>query len=57
MSIGSLLGVVTVAMSNFLEGVDMGNHRTNSIGHQSDAGKMEVFQTLRDVHIGNDKIL
>ena len=45
------------AMFNFAKEVDMGNQRTNSNGHQSDAGRMEVLQTLRDIQIGNEKIL
>ena len=44
-------------MSNFNEEVGMGNQWTNSDGHQSGMEPKEVFRTLKDIDVGNVKML
>ena len=44
-------------LSNFVEEVSTGVQRTKSNGHQADMGIVEVFQNLKDILIGNGKIL
>ena len=46
-----------LALSNFVGEVGMVVQRTESSGHDMKMGTMEVFQTLRDIQIGNGKFL